>query len=238
MNFLQGTLARPLQFNGVGLHSGKNIQLTVYPAPVNAGIYFQRVDLHNQPPILAHPYNVSSTLLCTTIGSGQNKVSTIEHLMAALVGLGIDNAFVCVNAEELPILDGSAAPFVDQFLEVGIQRQKIERKIYSVKTPLVIKNKDQMMSLSPHSEENIKTNKNSLIIDYTISFPHSPFIATQTCKYEINQKTFLEICEARTFCQYEDVTTMRANGLALGGSLDNSIVVDNNKILIHVQEKN
>ncbi len=228
MNPYQGTVARSLEFAGVGLHSGKNIHLKVSPGAPGTGIVFFRTDVPNPDPIQANVSNISATTLCTTVGSGSNAVSTIEHLMAAFVGLGVDNAIVEVSANEIPILDGSAASFVDKLNAVGIQRQSLKRKYYKTSKPLEVRCFDQYMKWEPHPEHE---DYNHLIINCSINFSASQVIGKQSLVFTLNEKSFMDICEARTFCHMKDVQGMREKGLALGGSLDNAIVVDNHKVL-------
>ncbi|MEZ4741000.1 MAG: UDP-3-O-acyl-N-acetylglucosamine deacetylase [Bdellovibrionota bacterium] len=167
----QGTIKSKVAFAGVGLHSGKIVNLEVRPACANTGIIFLRTDTPSGRPIVAHPYNVTSTELCTSIGDGDDRIGTIEHLMAAFYGLGIDNAFVLVDAGELPILDGSAAPFVDKLKEVGTEVQPCLRKVLVIKKPIEVQNGDQFIRIDPWQ---------SLAFECTIDFENSSAIGKQS----------------------------------------------------------
>lgn len=224
----QGTLAKTIQFAGVGLHSGKLIQLEVQPAGPGSGIMFSRSDQKDSLPIKADTNNISETKLCTTIGSGKQKIATIEHLMAAFAGLGIDNALVQVSADEIPILDGSSAPFVDKLLEAGIQLQSLKRPVIILDQPLEVTHGDQHVRYEPWP---IGSKNCHLEIESVINFDNSQAIGRQRLSLHFSKKTFLEICEARTFCHVNEVELMRSVGLALGGSLDNAVVVNDTGIL-------
>lgn len=225
MKRFQGTVARPIQFVGVGLHSGSLVNLEVLPQGPNTGILFERIDLFASP-ILACPANISSTMLSTTIGKSPNIIGTIEHLMAAFWGLGIDNALVRVNAPEIPILDGSAAPFVDKFNEVGLQIQHIPRQIIVLPEAFEIIEGDKFIRYEPLQE----SEKPYLNVHCAVDFP-SPIIGKQSIEFQFSEETFLKISEARTFCHLDSVKLMRSQGLALGGSLDNAVVIDDEKVL-------
>ena len=224
MTLYQATLASSVKFNGVGLHSGKLVNIVIRPAAPNSGICFRRVDLRPEKLIEARPYNVTSTTLCTTIGHGSVKVATIEHLMAALFGLGIDNACVDVDSDEIPILDGSSARFVDRIQDVGIQLQPFRKKVIKPSSPIRVEENDGYMHFTPDTGD-------SLTINCSIHFPRSHSIGYQTLSLKLSEASFTEICEARTFCHIDDVNYMRSNGLALGGSLDNAVVVDKERVL-------
>lgn len=229
----QGTVTRTLKFAGIGLHSGKIVQLEISPAPPNSGIMMIRSDLKGVEPILAHPSNVISTVLSTTIGNHQYSIATIEHLMAAFAGLGIDNAFVKVSANEIPILDGSAAPFVDKLYEVGVQIQNIKREVWAISEPIKVENDDQYMIFEPLCIDDTQQLKaeTSLEFNCSIDFNNSGIIGQQAISMHFNHRNFMDICEARTFCHVNDINRMRSQGLALGGSLDNAVVVDDLKVV-------
>ncbi len=224
----QGTVAKTIYFAGVGLHSGKLIQLEVHPDQAGSGISFLRSDIKGAEKIQASPHNISDTKLCTTVGFGTGKVSTIEHLMAAFAGLGVDNALVKVSADEIPILDGSSAPFVDKLLEVGIQLQNAKRALLILPGSLEIRVEDQFIRYEPPSAGQKKP---GLEISCAIDFTNSKAIGFQSLELPFSKKSFMEICEARTFCHARDVDIMRSLGLALGGSLDNAVVVNEEKVL-------
>jgi UDP-3-O-[3-hydroxymyristoyl] N-acetylglucosamine deacetylase len=218
----QGTLKEKASFAGVGLHSGRVVNLEVWPASPNTGIVFHRSDRMDARPILAHPFNVTSTDLCTAIGTDGSAISTIEHLMAAFAGLGIDNAYVRVDSSELPILDGSSAPFVDKFRAVGIDRSSHVRRQFVVKKPFEVRSGDAFIRVEPYPHQKFTCN---------IQFDNSAAIGRQRLEMEFGEDSFLAICEARTFCHINDVNSMRAMGLARGGSLDNAIVVNDEAVV-------
>lgn len=229
MSQFQGTVGRKIEIVGVGLHSGKLVKIEIFPAQPNFGIKFLRSDLDECEPIAASPINIVSTTLCTSIGNDHYSISTIEHLMAAFVGVGIDNAIVKVNAPEIPILDGSAAPFVDRLLDAGIQRQPEKRHNIKLNKVVEVSLSDQFMRFEPWPNES--KNASRLVIDCTIDFSNSKAIGYQSLEFEFNFESFMKLCEARTFCHIDDVNYMRANGLALGGSLDNAVVVNSTSII-------
>ncbi len=225
MKRFQGTVARPIQFVGVGLHSGSLVNLEVLPQGPNMGILFERTDILSHP-ILACPSNISSTVLSTTLGKGAQSVSTVEHLMAAFWGLGIDNALVRVSAGEIPILDGSSAPFVDKFTEAGVQIQHVPRSLISLPKAFEIRDGDKYIHYEPHKNRN----DTSLEVSCFVDFPTTT-IGQQSLAFRYSFEEFLKISEARTFCHLNSIQQMRAQGLALGGSLDNAVVVDDEKVL-------
>lgn len=226
MQRFQGTVAKPVLFAGVGLHSGSLVNLEILPLPPDSGIVFQRTDLSHAERILASPSNVFSTFLSTTIGKQSNTVATIEHLMAAFWGMGIDNALVLVSAGEIPILDGSSAPFVDKFLETGVQIQHVPRAFLSVKEGFRVSEDDKYVDYVPPFDKDSA----QLEVKCIVEFP-SVAIGRQELDFIFTQDNFMRINEARTFCHIESVRVMREKGLALGGSLDNAVVVDNEKVL-------
>jgi UDP-3-O-[3-hydroxymyristoyl] N-acetylglucosamine deacetylase len=226
MKRFQGTVARQIQFVGVGLHSGSLVNLDVLPQSPDTGILFERTDISSAVPILACPANISSTTLSTTIGKNPNSIGTIEHLMAAFWGLGIDNALVRVSAGEIPILDGSAAPFVDKFSEAGLQIQHVPKTVISIPESFEVVDGDKFIRYEPPQDPQ----KLFLDIVCTVDFPSSA-IGRQFLEFRYTEEEFLKICEARTFCHLDSVRIMRSQGLALGGSLDNAVVVDNERVL-------
>ena len=225
MKRFQGTVSRPIHFAGVGLHSGNLVNLTVMPQLPNIGILFERMD-HPGHMIRACPSQISSTVLSTTLGKPPHSIATIEHLMAAFFGLGIDNALVRVSAGEIPILDGSAAPFVDKFMEAGIQIQHVPKSLISVPEAFVITEGDKFVRYEPPRSSSAPR----LDAVCSVDFPSSA-IGKQKLEICFSQEEFLKISEARTFCHIESVRIMHAQGLALGGSLDNAVVVDDHKVL-------
>lgn len=225
MKRFQGTVSRPIHFVGVGLHSGNLVNLTVMPQVPNTGILFERTD-HPGKVIHASPDQISATVLSTTLGQAPHSVATIEHLMAAFFGLGIDNALVKVSAGEIPILDGSSAPFVDKFMEAGVQIQHVPKLLISLPEAFEIVEGDKFIKYEPIKNSHAPR----LEIVCSVDFPSSA-IGKQELEMCFSQEEFLKISEARTFCHIESVRIMHAQGLALGGSLDNAVVVDDHKVL-------
>jgi UDP-3-O-[3-hydroxymyristoyl] N-acetylglucosamine deacetylase len=198
------------------------VELTIRPAPPDTGIRFIRRDILGKPVIKAHFANVVDTNLSTTIGMNGCRVSTIEHLMAAFFGLGIDNARVEVDGPEVPIMDGSAGPFVFLIKSAGIKEQNNPKRFLVIKKPLKIREGNRLISLFPSNE---------LKVSYSIDFDH-PLIRNQNYELHFSGKDFVEeISRARTFGFLKDIQTMWENGLAMGGSLDNAIVIDEYRVL-------
>ncbi len=221
MSRLQKTINAPVRFMGKGLHSGRIVQLEVLPAAPGAGIIFQRTDTEGAIPILAHALNISSTELSTKIGRGGNSISTVEHLMAAFAGMGIDNALVRLNGPEVPVMDGSSLPFVMKFQEVGLKVQTAKKTWYKVKKAFEVRNGDQFIRVEP---------SNQRVIKCSIQFKNS-VIGFQAIDFKFTANNFSEICKARTFCHANDVKVMKSQGLALGGSLDNAVVVTDTEVM-------
>ena len=221
-NINQKTINSSIEVSGVGLHSGVLVKLILEKAPIDNGIKFIRMDQDQNNIIEALWSNVSSTNLSTTISNKTLSVSTVEHLMSALSGLHIDNLNIYINAPEVPIMDGSSEPFVKLIEENGIKIQNKKRKILKVKKEISVSNSKGSVKLSPN---------NQFSIDFEIDFP-SPVVSKQSCQLQLingNYKT--DIASARTFGFEKDVEYLRSNGLALGGSLNNAVVVGNDKIL-------
>lgn len=222
MDFRQRTLADEVGCTGIGLHTGEKIKINVRPAPPDTGIRFVRTDLSGEPMVEARFDNVCDTTLATTIGSNGCKISTIEHLMAAFFGLGIDNAVVELDGPEVPIMDGSAAPFVFLIKSAGIREQEKPKRFIIIKRPFKVDDGNRSVRIVPSKR---------LKITYMIDFQH-PLLRNQ--KYELSffGRDFIkEICRARTFGFLRDVQMLQENGFAKGGSLDNAIVVDDFRIL-------
>jgi UDP-3-O-[3-hydroxymyristoyl] N-acetylglucosamine deacetylase len=217
----QKTIRQPVSLSGIGLHSGKRVTLTLHPAKANTGIRFQRTDLPESVEIPANVRNVYSTTLATTLSSGPAKVSTVEHLMSALWALGIDNVLCAVEGEELPILDGSAAPFAQLIRRAGVKAQRSPRRFLVALKQIELRSGDKWATLKPSREFKIR---------YTIDFPH-PVIGRQNFEFNSNTDFFKEIAPCRTFGFLKDVERMQAMGLALGGSLQNAVVLDDVKAL-------
>ena len=222
--FKQKTINNIITFDGIGLHSGKKVKMKVLPSGVNSGILFKRVDLDkNKNLIFPDVYNVSSAVLCTTISNEFGaRVSTIEHLMGALFGLGIDNAVVEIDNEEVPILDGSGKVFVEKILETGINVSDSPIKVIRINKKIDLQDNEKSISIEP--------SKINLEIDFEIKYKNS-FIGTQRNKVKVYEDNLNDIYNSRTFCLYEDIEKPRSIGLAKGGSLENAIVVKNNEIL-------
>lgn len=219
----QQTIKGSIFVKGIGLHSGKDVELKLEPAEVDDGIKFIRVDSKKNNIIEAIWSNVSETLLSTTISNAHGlKISTIEHLMSALSGLHIDNLNIYINAAEVPIMDGSSRPFVDMIEKIGIKKQNKKRKFLNVKKIIEVSINNSSVKIIPN---------NQFSIDFEIDFP-SQLVSKQSCQLQLingNYKT--DIAAARTFGFEKDVEHLRSNGLALGGSLDNAVVVGENEIL-------
>ncbi len=223
MQVYQRTIAGEVEFSGVGLHTGKKVSVRLVPAPVDTGIVFIRTDLKGAPSIKVSPRYLSKLFYATNLSDGTVSVQTIEHLMAALSAFGIDNLFVYLNSEELPILDGSSAPYVFLFEEVGVKEQAKKRKYALLKREVSVEFEDKRIVAEPYA---------GLLIDNTISFDH-PYkkVRFQRLLYTHSLENFKEISKARTFCFYQEVEALRAAGLARGGSLENAIVIDDCGIL-------
>lgn len=222
MGFRQRTLRNVVSCTGIGLHSGEKVRMTIKPAPPDSGIKFIRKDLSGRRLIKAHFDNVINTTMCTVIGSNGNRISTIEHLMAAFFGFGIDNAMVEIDGPEVPIMDGSAAPFIFLLNSVGFREQKSLKDFIVIKKAFSIKEDNRSITIKPSKE---------LKITFTIDFLN-PLINNQQYTFCFSGKNFIdEISRARTFGFLKDIENLRKAGLAKGGSLDNAIVIDDFKIL-------
>jgi len=221
--FKQKTISKNININGLGLHSGKKVSLNIKPAEPNTGIVFKRVDLNQNNEILPDVYNVSSAILCTTISNEYGvKVSTIEHLMGALFGLGIDNVLIEINNEEVPILDGSGKIFVEKIKDAGVTISDQPIKVIKINNKIELKDGKKVISIEP--------SKINLEIEFEIKYKNS-LIGTQKNNVKVYEDDLSDIYESRTFCLYEDIETLRSRGLAKGGSLDNAIVVKSEKVL-------
>jgi len=220
----QNTIKSEAKLEGVGLHSGIKAELSIKPAKENAGILFKRTDIEKSKNIIEASYkNVNSPVLCTKIQNSNGvSVSTIEHLMAAFYGEGVDNAIVEINASEVPIMDGSAFDFVEAIRSAGLQKQNQERKFIKVLKRVEVKDGEKFISIEPLS--------NDLIIDFEIIY-ENPLIRTRRKEFKLSNTDLTSIYNSRTFCLYEDIDKIISKGLAKGGSLDNAIVVKENKIL-------
>lgn len=220
----QRTLKNVIRATGIGLHSGKKVHLALRPAPVNTGIVFVRTDLEPEVHIKAGANNVTDTTLCTAVSCGDVKVATVEHLMSALAGLGIDNAFVDVSAPEVPIMDGSAGPFVFLIQSAGVLEQNAAKKFIRIKREIAVRDGDKEAVFLPHQ---------GFKVSFAIDFDHPVFERQkQVASVDFSTTSFVkEVSRARTFGFMRDLEHLRANNLALGGSLDNAIVVDEYRIV-------
>jgi UDP-3-O-[3-hydroxymyristoyl] N-acetylglucosamine deacetylase len=220
----QRTLKTAIRATGVGLHNGEKVYMTLRPAAENAGITFRRVDLDEPVDVPADPRLVGETMLGTTLIKDGVKVATVEHLMSALAGLGIDNLNVDLSAPEVPIMDGSAGPFVFLLQSAGIEEQNAAKKFIRIKKRIRVEEGDKWAELTPF---------NGFKVNFEIAFNHPVFNKlSQSASIDFSSTSFLkEVSRARTFCFLRDVEALRANNLTLGGSMDNAIVLDDYRIL-------
>ena len=220
----QRTLRHPIRATGVGLHTGEKVYLTLKPAPINAGIVFRRVDLDPVVEIKASADNVGDTTLSTTLIKGDVRVSTVEHLLSAMAGLGIDNAYVELSASEVPIMDGSAGPFVFLLQSAGIEEQDAAKKFIRIKKEVTVQHGDKIASFLPF--EGFK-------VSFDIDFNHPVFANRKVdASIDFSTTSFVkEISRARTFGFMHEIEYLRSKGLARGGSVENAIVVDEYRIL-------
>ncbi len=220
----QRTLKNIIRATGVGLHTGEKVYMTLRPAAPNAGIVFRRVDLAQPVEIKADPYRIGDTRLSSCLEQNGVRISTVEHLLSALAGLGIDNLYVDLSAGEVPIMDGSAGPFVFLLQSAGIEAQPLPKKFIRILQPVEVTDGDKSASFAPHR---------GFKIDFSIDFDHPVFenSAKSVCVDFATTSYVKEVSRARTFGFMQDVERMRAQGLALGGSLDNAIVLDEYRVL-------
>jgi len=219
---LQRTLKKEINCSSIGLHTGRKINMKIKPAPADTGIVFIRKDLPEAMPILARYDNVCDTTLATTLGSNGVTVSTVEHLLSAFSGMGVDNAVVELDSFEVPVMDGSALPFVNMLKEVGTHVQKKNKKMLIIKKPVSVNNGDGSAMFMPADE---------FKITYEIDFKH-PVIGKQSLNMTFSDEIYeKDICAAQTFGFLKDLEFLQAKGLALGGSLKNAIVLDEKKII-------
>ncbi|MBG3129783.1 UDP-3-O-acyl-N-acetylglucosamine deacetylase [Proteus mirabilis] len=221
----QRTLKRIVQATGVGLHTGKKVTLTMRPAPANTGVIYRRTDLNPPVDFPADAKSVRDTMLCTCLVNEDDvRISTVEHLNAALAGLGIDNIVIEVNAPEIPIMDGSAAPFVFLLLDAGIEELRTAKKFIRIKETVRVEDGDKWAEMRPY---------NGFKLDFTIDFNH-PAIDASTQRYNLDfsAESFMsQISRARTFGFMRDIEYLQSKGLCLGGSFDCAIVVDDYRVL-------
>jgi UDP-3-O-[3-hydroxymyristoyl] N-acetylglucosamine deacetylase len=219
----QKTINRDLRFKGVGLHSGLAATMTIKPAAPNSGIIFKRIDLKENNIIFPNIFNVSSAIFCTTISNENGaSVSTVEHLMGALYGLGIDNALIEIDNQEVPILDGSAKLFVEAISKIGIKYSDAPIKIVKIQKKIEFADGNKTISIEP--------SKISLDIDFELKYENE-IIGTQRNLIKVFESDLSDIYNSRTFCLFEDIEKLQEMGLAKGGSLDNAIVIKNNEVL-------
>ena len=224
MSYLtQKTLKNNVSFNGVALHSGLNVNVCIKPAEANFGIVFKRVDLNNNNLVYPNFMNVSNTSLNTTIENQFGvKVSTIEHLMGALFGLGIDNALIEIDNEEVPILDGSAKIFIEKIISAGIEISDVPIKIIKINKEIRFSDGDRFISIKPSTL--------TLDIDFELKYKNE-IIGNQRNKVKVYEDDLTDVYNSRTYCLYEDIEMIKKNGLAKGGSLENAIVVKDREVL-------
>ena len=219
----QSTISKKISISGIGIHTGKSVNLNILPAVPNSGITFKRIDLNQNNIVIPSFENVCDATLCTTIENEHGvKVSTIEHLMAAFLGLGIDNAIVEIDSQEVPILDGSSIPFVNLLKNAGLRYSDIPIKLVKINNYVEVIDGDKFISLD-------KSNT-SLEIEFEISFKNK-IINNQKNKINVFEDNLDEIFNSRTFCLYEDIEILKKLGLGKGGSLENAVVVKDDKIL-------
>ena len=219
----QKTINKNITFTGIGLHSGLDVTMTIKPAEPNSGIIFKRIDLKENNIVIPNIFNVSSAVFCTTISNENGtSVSTIEHLMGALYGLGIDNALIEINNQEVPILDGSAKLFVEAISRNGIKNSNAPIKIVKIERKIEFNDGNKTISIEP--------SKISLDIDFELKYENE-MIGTQRNLVKVFESDLTDIYNSRTFCLFEDVEKLKEMGLAKGGNLDNAIVVKNDKVL-------
>ena len=220
----QKTLKKEASFSGIGLHSGVDVDVTLTPANSNSGIIFKRTDLEKNNEIIANFKNVSSAKLCTKIKNNFGvSVSTIEHLMAAFYICGVDNLVVNLNGPEVPIMDGSAKDFVKIIKNCGLKTLEGKRKFVKIKKKVELKEDDKLINIIP--------TKNNFEVKFTLHYERSPLIQNQTNIANFQDKNLEDIYVARTFCLHEDIEAIKSIGLAKGGSLENAVVVQGDKIL-------
>lgn len=229
---IQKTISRPLEFSGTALHTGERVNLRCLPAEADTGIIFRRVDLDSEPEMKAEPYNVVSTRRCTSIGLKEDSrvtVHTIEHFMAALWGSDIDNIIVEIDNAETPVGDGSALTYIELIEEAGLKELPKERIIQKIEEPIWVKKGDMYLVILPY--EGFK-------VTYTLVYDH-PVIGTQYFEYEDKNDFFLkEIAPARTFGFEREIETLHRRGLALGGNLDNAVLIGDDKTVNSLRFEN
>jgi len=222
--FKQRTLKSVIRATGVGLHTGEKVAMTLRPAPVNTGIVFRRIVLPTPIDIAADPFKVTDARLCSTLEANGEKVATVEHVMSAFAGLGIDNAYVDLTGSEVPIMDGSASPFVFLIQSAGIEQQPAPKRFFRIRNAVEVRDDDKWARFEPFD---------GFKLSFSIEFDHPAFErSAQTAYVDFANTSYVkEVARARTFGFIQDVEALRDSGLALGGSLDNAIVVDEYRVL-------
>ena len=219
----QKTISKPIFFEGIGLHSGKNTKIKILPAKSDQGIQFKRTDLANNNLIEANYLNVSSTKLCTTLENSHGvKVSTVEHLLAAFYFADIDNALIEINTDEVPIMDGSAKIFLDSFKKLEIKTLPDKRKFLRIKNKVELIDGERKISIEPSDD--------SLEVEFQLNYCNQ-IIGKQKNTIDFNKDNIDDVSASRTFCLFKDIEKIKEAGLAKGGSLENAIVVDGEKVL-------
>ena len=219
----QSTISKEISLSGIGIHTGEKVNLKILPSTPNSGIVFKRVDIKNNNIVIPNFENVSEATLCTTISNQYGvKVSTIEHLMAAFLGLGIDNAIIELDSQEVPILDGSAMNFVKVLKETGLKNSDVPIKLIKINNSVEIEEENKFIS--------IEKSNTSLEIEFEINYENQ-FIQKQKNKINVFEDKLDDVFNSRTFCLYEDIEKLKKRGLGKGGSLENAIVVNENRIL-------
>ncbi len=220
----QRTLKNSIRASGIGLHTGQKVLMTLRPAPPDTGIVFRRTDLPEPVDIKARAENVGDTMLGTTLHRGEAKIATVEHLLSALAGLGIDNALVEVSAAEVPIMDGSAGPFVFLLQSAGIEEQKAPKRFVRIRESVRVEDGDKWARFDPYD---------GFKVNFEIEFDHPTFKKhSQVASMDFSTTSFLrEVSRARTFGFMRDLESLRSRNLALGGNMDNAIVLDDYRVL-------
>ena len=219
----QKTISKPLEFEGVGLHTGVKSKIKIRPASENTGVVFERIDVKKNNLILANFKNVSSSVLCTKITNSKNvSVSTVEHLLASFYITGIDNVIVEIDNIEVPIMDGSSKDFVEGIYNTGIDEQTVVKNTFNIEKKIDLKIDNKFISLEP--------NDNGLVVDFKLNYKND-IIGNQRNVINFNDKELKDVYTSRTFCLFEDIEKIKSFGLAKGGSLDNALVVKGNSVL-------
>lgn len=218
----QKTLAFPLHFEGIGLFSGKRIEMTLLPAKAGHGIVFQRMDLPGQPLLPARLEYVKATPRCTILGRGNTEIQTVEHFLSAMAALGIDNLLVQVSGPEMPIGDGSALPFVELVRHAEKREIPARRKFAAIQSPIYFEKNDVTLIALPSDE---------FRISYTLHYPHSSFIGSQFYSFSLDEEKFVqEIAPSRTFCLYEEIAPLLEKGVIRGGGLESAVVIKDDRV--------